>query len=156
MITDVGAGRMTMSIDDSGEYWIGSEAADLDEYLRAYSASDNLVDRIVHPKCACGNATFRVRVDSEEGCAQRICSTCESERLVCDSGEHLNDADPEEGICPCGANVFELAVGFSHRKSGGALKWITLATRCTQCGVLGAIVDWKIDYTPTEHLYEMA
>jgi hypothetical protein len=27
-------------------------------------------------------------------------------------------------------------------------KWITVGARCASCGMLGAYVDWKIDYAP--------
>lgn len=56
-------------------------------------------------------------------------------------------------MCPCGVKLFELAVAFSHRDDG-TVKWITVGRRCVDCGILGAAVDWKIDYFPTAHLYD--
>jgi hypothetical protein len=143
-----------MSIDKTGEYWAGTEAQDIDEYLRAFTADSYPVDKIVHAACSCGNAIFRLLVDRDEGCAQRACSSCESARHICDSAEYWAEAEPEELRCPCGADCYEVAVGFSHREDG-SVKWITVGERCVRCGVLGASVDWKIDYAPTEHLYRL-
>jgi hypothetical protein len=143
-----------MSIDDSGEHWIGTEAADIDEYLRAYTADSYPVDRIVHSTCTCGHTAFRMLVDADEGCVQRTCSSCGGSQLICDSAEYWDEAEPEEAVCPCGAEFFEVAVGFSHREDG-SVKWITVGQRCVKCGVLGSPVDWKIDYAPTHHLYAL-
>jgi hypothetical protein len=47
-------------------------------------------------------------------------------------------------------------VGFSHGyvvERGLEVRWITVGVRCASCGVLGAPVEWKIDYAPTAHLY---
>ena len=141
-----------MSIDESGDYWVGTEAADIDAYLRAYTADDYPVDKVVQARCACGQWSFRLLADSDEGCAQRICASCAAEHLICDSGEYWDDAEPEEVTCPCGKDAYEVAVGFSHRDDG-SVKWITVGNRCLACGVLGAVADWKIDYDPTGHLY---
>jgi hypothetical protein len=46
-------------------------------------------------------------------------------------------------------------VAFSHRDDT-SIKWITVGARCGACGILGAAADWKIDYSPSEHLYGLA
>jgi hypothetical protein len=66
---------------------------------------------------------------------------------------YWEDADPEAVACPCGTKVYEVTVAFSHREDS-SVKWITVGHRCTKCGVLGSAVDWKVDYSPTEHLYQ--
>ncbi|MBL0219237.1 MAG: hypothetical protein IPQ07_35880 [Myxococcales bacterium] len=142
-----------MSIDRSGEYWTGTGAGDLDEYLRELTADGYPADRIVHARCGCGHDRFELLVDANEGCAQRACSSCGRKHFICDSEEYWSDADPEETACPCGGTAFEIAVGFSHR-ADASVKWITVGQRCTKCGVLGAAVDWKVDYGPTEQLYD--
>jgi hypothetical protein len=143
-----------MSIDETGEYWIGTEAGDIDGYLRAYTADGHPVDRIIHATCPCGHNAFRLLVDADQGCAQRACSTCSRTQFVCDSAEHWAEAEPEQVTCPCGADSHEVAVGFNHREDGSA-KWIFVGVRCVSCGVLGAVADWKIDYAPTDHLYAL-
>jgi hypothetical protein len=141
-----------MSIDRSGEYWTGNGAADLDEYLSVLTADSCPADRIVHARCACGHDRFQLMVDADEGCARRACTSCGRPHFICDSEENWSDADPKETVCPCGGKAFEIAVGFSHR-GDGVVKWITIGNRCTNCGVLGAAVDWKIDYSPTDQLH---
>lgn len=141
-----------MAIDKSGTRWVGSEAADIEEYLRAVTAENYPADRFVHATCTCGGAQFHLDADSNEGCTQRTCTRCKQSHLVCDSGEYRDDAEPEGLVCPCGANAFEVAVGFSH-SDDGSVKWITVGMRCVTCGVLGSSADWKIDYGPTDQLY---
>jgi hypothetical protein len=142
-----------MSIDKSGEFWVGTGPEDIADYLKELTAQNYLADRFVRARCVCGNDQFRLTADANEGCAQRACSRCRRKHLICDSDEYWSDAVPEPVACPCGAKVFELAVAFSHRDDS-SIKWITVAQRCTKCGVLGAAVDWKVDYSPTEHLYD--
>ena len=142
-----------MAIDKSGERWSGSHAGDIDEYLRAYTADGYPADRFVHARCECGGDRFRVRADADEGCAARDCVSCGRVALVCDSDEIWDEAEPHAVECPCGRDVFELAVGFSHRDDG-TIRWITVGVRCVECGVLAAPAEWKIDYEPAEHLYD--
>ena len=84
-----------MTIDKSGEYWVGTMAADLDEYLRLLTAESYPADRIVHATCTCGNDRFRLQADSNEGCARRVCTRCRRTHLICDSEESWSDAEPE-------------------------------------------------------------
>jgi hypothetical protein len=69
-----------------------------------------------------------------------------------DSDEYWNDADPEHLVCPCGEDLFEIAVAFAHRR-GGSIKWVSIGRRCVACGTLGCFADWKINYEPSDHLY---
>jgi hypothetical protein len=142
-----------MTIDTSGTYWVGTEAADIDEYLRAFTAGSYPADRFVHSVCGCGHDRFRLQVDADEGAARRTCALCLAPHFICDSQEAWDAGEPEEVVCPCGVNFFELAVAFSHRDDG-TVKWLTVGLRCGGCGILGAAVDWKIDYSPASHLYD--
>lgn len=143
-----------MTIDKSGLSWRGSDAADIDEYLSAYSASNYPVARVVHARCAqCGGSVFSLRVDDAEGCAQRTCVSCADDRLMLDSAETVDDAHLADATCPCGNASFETAVGFAHTATG-EIKWVYLGLRCTVDHVLGVYTDWKIDYVPADHLYD--
>ena len=133
-----------MTIDKSGRYWVGTEAADIDEYRRALTAGSYPADRFVHAQCGCGIDSFRLHVEVDEGAARRACALCRSTHFICDSQEAWDAGEPEEVVCPCGAKLFELAVAFSHRDDG-TVKWITVGHRCVDCGILGAAIDWKID-----------
>ena len=50
------------------------------------------------------------------------------------------DCSEEEEVnkrCPCGADIFEIAVGFALREAKDDVKWISVGTRCIADGVLG-------------------
>ncbi|MFR9780329.1 hypothetical protein ACL02O_30285 [Micromonospora sp. MS34] len=67
------------------------------------------------------------------------------------SADYWQDADPDECVCPCGGEAFQVAVGFALR-ADGEVRWVSIGMRCTRDGVLGVYADWKIDYSPTDHL----
>lgn len=94
---------------------------------------------------------FGLRLDDEEGCAQRCCTRCGASSFLADSAEHWKEADPGDAQCPCGAEVFELGIAFSLRDDGD-IRWVSIGARCVACGGLGTYVDWKVDYSPTDHL----
>jgi ribosomal protein L37E len=133
--------------------WVGTDAADIDEYLAAYSAQGYLVQRVTHARCsACGSDTFHVRVDDEEGCAERTCVACGVAAFMLDSADYVEDADLGPAECPCGGQAFNVAVGFAVHDVGDP-RWVYLGMRCAEDGLLGVYADWKIDYTPSSHLF---
>lgn len=143
-----------MTIDRSRKWWTGTEAADIDEYLAAYSAAEYPTERVIQIKCVnCGADTFTVRVDDEEGCAERTCTSCGATSLIFDSQDTIDEAELEDAACPCGGETFNAAAGFALRDDG-EIRWVYLGLRCTRDGVLGCYSDWKIDYSPTAHLFE--
>jgi hypothetical protein len=145
-----------MAIDTSGEYWRGTEHADLAEYLRDYAAGGYPVDDVTASVCAaCGGRRFRVHADHEEGCVQRTCVDCAAEAFVADSADAAADATLEECECPCGADEFAVVVGFARLRDG-EVRWISVGLRCLTDGTLGVYADWKIDYLPSTHLLTMA
>lgn len=143
-----------MTIDRSGEWWKGSEAHDLDQYLREYAAAGYAPDRFVHARCACGGEGFRLEADDTEGVARRTCARCGVQVVMLDGEEYLEEAELEECACPCGGEVFDVAVSFAHR-GDGSVRWVAIGARCVACGVMGVHADWKIDYDPTEQLYAL-
>ncbi|MEV5001304.1 hypothetical protein [Nocardioides sp. LML1-1-1.1] len=124
---------------------------DIDGALAHFSADGYPVTSVVHARCSCGGAAFRLRVDDEEGCAERTCVACGAVVLMLDSAEYADEADLEPAECPCGGEVFEVAVGFADH-ADGEVRWVYLGLRCTTDGNLGCYADWKIDYLPTAHL----
>jgi hypothetical protein len=87
------------------------------------------------------------------GVAKRTCEGCGKKHLMLDSSDHWGEAAPEECECPCGQALFEVAVSFAHRNDA-SVKWVAVGLRCVSCSILGTYADWKIDYDPTEHLYD--
>src|SRR5215208_7161201 len=138
-------------IDRSGEWWTGTDYEDLVTYLREFTAENYPANPILQSKCECGNQVFALEFDDNEGCARRTCTSCGRSAFIADSADYWDDAEPADAQCPCGEETFELGVAFSLRDDGD-VRWITVGARCIACGVLGAYADWKIDYSPTDHL----
>jgi ribosomal protein S27AE len=138
-------------IDRAGPWWTGEDFGDLAEYLRVVTAGGYPADRILESVCSCGGTTHRLRADPLEGVAQRTCVVCGSSAFIADSEEEWSEARPELWRCICGNDTAELGVAFSL-KSDGEVRWITVGQRCMSCGVLAAMVDWKISYGPSAHL----
>ena len=70
-----------------------------------------------------------------------------------DSADVGQAADAGQAACPCGAEIFNVAVGFAHHENGD-VRWVYVALRCLQDGTLGVYADWKIDYSPTKELFD--
>ena len=138
-------------IDRSGQWWRGTEFDDLATYLREFTAQGYPAGPVAQSTCECGRRVFRLELDDEEGCARRTCSTCGRAAFIADSAEYWDEADPGDAQCRCGEEGFEVGVAFSLRDDGD-VRWITVGGRCVACGLLGAYADWKIDYSPTDHL----
>lgn len=144
-----------MAIDTSGTFWKGTCFADLVEYIQAYTADGYVAQRVLQCRCQCGGTVFKLTGDQDEGCAARTCTSCHTSAYICDSDEIWDDASPTVCTCPCGGSTYEVGVGFSLRPDG-EVRWITIGERCVTCGTLGSFVDWKIDYSPTSHLFKQA
>jgi DNA-directed RNA polymerase subunit RPC12/RpoP len=146
-----------MAIDTSGDWWKGLDFADLAEYIERITADGYPASRITQSKDICGEVTFRLYADADDGCAQRVCAKCGRTVFIGDSAENWDEAEPGRVRCPCGHDIHEIGVGFSMRTTHpDDVRWITIGVRCTRCGILGSPVDWEISYGPSGHLLLMA
>lgn len=144
----------SVTIDRSGAWWTGTEASDLVDYLKEFTAAGYPAERVLQISCSgCGSDKFRVRLDDDEGCAVRTCTGCDTTSFVFDSEDFVEDADLGDAACPCGGEVFNVAAGFALHDDGD-VRWVDLGLRCVLDGVLGCYADWQIDYSPTSHLFE--
>jgi hypothetical protein len=145
-----------MAIDTSGKWWKGSEAEDLPEYLKALTEDGYPATEFRVSKCKCGSKVFRVEFDSNEGGAKRTCADCGEEHYFCDSEEYWDECSPKKWKCigKCKSKTANVCVGFALREDGGDVHWLYVGQRCSQCGVLGSCVDWKIDYSPSLQLLD--
>ncbi len=141
-------------IDTSGEWWTGDDCPDIAEYLREYAAEGYPVDHVAESVCvACDGRSFRLQVNalSHDG-ARRTCVTCGDAAFIADSEDYWEEDAVERVRCPCGADRFQIAVGFALRDSKDDVKWISIGTRCLADGILASPIDWKISYGPSLHL----
>lgn len=137
-------------IDKTDEFWASATADDIDEYLKAYS--DNSALDVKPIICSCGGVTFTIKCDQDESVIGVKCECCGEEKLIADSADYWDDADPEDYECPlCKSRLYNVRVGFRRRRSG-SVKWVYIGVRCTQCKALGSPLDWKIDYEPTDKM----
>jgi hypothetical protein len=143
-----------MSIDKSGPWWVGSDAADLREYLIDFTADGYVVHEFRSTTCPCGSSVFHLDADDTQGAAQRTCVACGSAHFICDSKEYWDEAEPERCACPCGSESMNVGAGFSLYPDDHEVRWLYLGGRCTECGVLGCYADWKIDYAPSRQLLD--
>jgi hypothetical protein len=142
-----------VAVNESKEWWTGDTAADLDTYLAAFTADAYTAERFVHATCAsCHGTTFALRADDAEGCAQRVCTGCGLATFMLDSETYAEDAELDDAQCPCGGQVFELAVGFALFDDG-EVRWVYVGARCVSDGVLGVYIEWKVDYSPSTALF---
>jgi hypothetical protein len=141
-----------MAIKKAGKFWRGDDLADLTTYIRKHRAGGYPVQHVKEVSCRhCGQTTFRVAVDDDDGCALTMCLSCEAEEPLADSGEYLEDADLGECACPCGGETFAVALGFAMTDDD-EVRWISVGLRCLADNTLGVYTDWKVDYLPTAHL----
>jgi hypothetical protein len=142
-----------VAIDRSGKWWRGDSAADLDEYLAAYTEDAYPVGQVRHSACKnCHGVVFGLRGDDDV--ARRTCRNCGAKAFVADSRENWQEATIRTCRCPCGGTDYNVAVGFSLRE-GGEVRWVAVGNRCVKCGVLGSFADWGVNYAPTSHLFDL-
>lgn len=72
-----------MAIDDSGDWWIGSEPSDIQEFLAAFTHSKDAYPaesyRLV--RCLCGSERFTL--DRSAEVTRRTCAACGTSRFIC-------------------------------------------------------------------------
>jgi hypothetical protein len=132
-----------------------ADFADLTRYVRLVTADTYPVEMIVQSVCPCGGTVFRLEGDPEAGCMRRACTECHTSAFICDSGDRWEPARPEPCVCLCEGKTFLVGVGYSFRADGDVM-WITVGVCCARCGLVGTPADWKVDYTPTDHLLQQA
>lgn len=144
-----------MAIDTSGKWWKGNSIEDIKDYLIAYSNSTYPVQKVIISKCdKCNGNEFLVEYDCDEGVVKIICKTCKTKKYLADSEEYWEDIRPKKYKCTeCKSIHANVGTGFAYRDSGD-IKWVYIGVRCSNCGILGSVADWKINYSPTNELEE--
>ena len=146
-----------MTIDDSGKkWWTGSEPSDIGEYLSALSAESYAIDEFRLAHCSCGCNRFSLKWLSADGAVQRICADCSTPHFICDSEENWEGKSRTYKCVGCHSPHANVGVGYSLYEGSTAVHWLFVGVRCSQCGILGCVADWKIGYEPSLQLLEQA
>jgi hypothetical protein len=141
-------------IDMSGKWWKGGSAEDLNEYLRILSEDSYPVNEFRLALCPCGSDKFLLEVKDEEEAGKCICSACSKARFVCDSEESWKGRSRKFKCIECKGKEANIGIGFSLYDDLSAVRWVYVGCRCPVCGVLGCMIDWKIDYAPSLQFLE--
>jgi len=148
-------GQTTVTIDTSGKWWVGTEPADVREYLEAYTEDSYEADEIRMAKCACGSQVFSLEFDSGE--AKRVCIQCGKPHYICDSEKYWDEAEAKLLRCTeCKSEEFNVGVGFSLYEEDDGVRWLYVGERCAQCGTLGCCADWKVGQGPAGSIMDKA
>ncbi len=146
-----------MAIDDSGEWWTGSEASDLQPYLTEYTATEEAYPATAFfpVSCPCGSERFQlVRAGS---ITQRTCPSCGQVCYICRDGDPIHweevaeQEDPEPYTCMgCREDTANVCLGFAGYEESqvDAVKWFYVGVRCSGCGILGCFNSGKVGRGP--------
>ena len=145
---------ITMSIDTSGKWWVGSALTDLHEYLKALADDSYPVHEFRLARCPCGGERFELHVEQAEGVARRTCIQCKARHWIADSAEHLESRTrlKRYKCITCKSTHANVGVGYSLYEDATAIRWLYVGNRCAECGVLGSMVNWKVGYEPSLQL----
>jgi hypothetical protein len=155
-----------MAIDESSDFWTGSEPADIADYLDAYTSCGGgyPATAFLPVICRCrSDGFFLARAGSS---TKRTCSKCGEVRYMSRSGEAAAwEEDAEECVesyrcMKCGGNESNVCLGFadyachpgykdnrSHPLPDAVL-WFFVGVRCSKCGLLDCFNDGKVGFGP--------
>ena len=118
-----------MSIDRRGQWWKGTTADDIAEYLAEYTAEG-------YP--ATEFRTARPVIIREGRIAHALSASAAIPVIfspVLDGDTVLVDGGLTDNL---------------------PVRWLYIGCRCTACGILGCYADWKVAYSPSRHLLDLA
>lgn len=133
-----------MALRKKGKYRYSDAQSDLrDELLNYSKANADPIEHFADAICVCGNATFVLLLDNEEGAAKRVCLACQDEHFIGDSEDYLEEAELEGCECPCGADEFQITAGVALYQNSDDVRWFYLGCRCLACELVACYGDWK-------------
>ena len=128
-----------MAIDKSGKWWVGSEPADLQEYLTAYTDSQCAYAATSYRPVVCSCGSERFLLDRAGSVTRRTCPACGQFKMVCRKVEDWEESEAEEGVEPyscidCASHEANVMVGFANyddapgtRRGQVVLRWCSCA-----------------------------
>lgn len=135
-----------MSLTKNGEHWYSDNQSHIREVIVEYSISSYIATHFADAVCICGNNTFGLYIDNNEGVAIRVCNKCFEDHPIADSGEYMDDSEEEECACPCSGESFEITVGVALYVDSEDVRWIYIGCRCADCGLTAVYGDWKNEF----------
>jgi len=135
-----------MTLQKKGKYWYGATPEDTEAELVAYSKRNGYTAvKLSQAVCACGNRSFKLETDEEEGAARRTCVRCGAIHLMGDSNEYASEAAFEGHACICDAEEFELVSGVALYADSNDVRWYYIGCQCASCHLVGVFADWKCE-----------
>lgn len=135
-----------MALQKKGKYWYGSSAEDTQTELVRYSKLNGYTaTKFSESVCTCGNRSFKLETDEDEGAAKRICTACEASHLMGDSAEYASGASFESHVCVCDGEAFQLLSGVALYGESNDVRWYYIGCLCTKCNLVGVFADWKCE-----------
>lgn len=123
-----------MVLKKKGKYWYGTTPEDVQSELVAYSKRNGYAAvKFSRSVCGCGNCSFELESDQNEGAARRTCTHCSTIHLMGDSDEFASDAEFERRECTCDAAEFELLSGVALYEDSNDVRWCYIGCQCTHC-----------------------
>lgn len=135
-----------MTLQKKGNYWYGTTPEDTETELVAYSKRNGYAAvKFSRSVCACGNRSFKLETDEDEGTAKRTCISCSTIRFMGDSDEYASEAEFERHECICGAEELQLLSGVALYAESNDVRWYYIGCQCASCHLVGVFADWKCD-----------
>jgi hypothetical protein len=135
-----------MALKKKGKFWYGTTPEDTQAEVRRYSTLNGYeAVKFSASTCTCGNKTFRLETDEDEGVARRTCASCGSSHLIGDSADYVADAELEDHECVCDGTEFELMSGVALYADSNDVRWYYIGCQCAQCHLTGVLADWKCE-----------
>ena len=135
-----------MALQKKGKYWYGSAAEDTKTELVKYSGLNGYTaTRFSESVCTCGNRSFKLETDEDEGAARRTCTACGATHLMGDSSEYASGANLENHVCVCDGDTFQLLSGVALYDESNDVRWYYIGCLCAMCNLVGVFADWKCE-----------
>ncbi|MEM6932554.1 MAG: hypothetical protein AAF526_03120 [Pseudomonadota bacterium] len=148
-------------ITQSGDWSIGSEAADIAAYLVDVQGDDPVQEHR-WSYCRCGGEIFLLDFSEDHQCAKFTCTSCGGIHLIADSEECWEDAREDASIARfdcgnCEEESVNIGVSYSlYQDAEVGVKWLCVGTRCVAGGALDYATFMKIAYQPSMHMLDRA
>lgn len=133
-------------LSKKGNYWYGTTVEDIKAEVLRYSQLNGYeAAKFSESICTCGNRSFKLETDEEQGAARRVCAVCGVAHLMGDSAEYASEAELDEHECACGAGSFHLLSGVALYEGSSNVRWYYIGCQCTACQLVGVFADWKCE-----------